>query len=152
MIFYSLSRTGGPNPKTLVRGFATTDTEYDILYTLPNPDRPSVFIPEPYHSDIPEALLITEAVEENLCDDLRQLGRARFNRNFNPATYTQLVERIRFRFPLCANLLLQHTARQSLRSCSLAFFKELGLASRYKRGDPVSVEEIGYNPETGEII
>jgi hypothetical protein len=153
VLFYSLSRTGTKPPKTIVRCHATTDAEYDILYTLPNPDRPSVFLPEPYHDDVPQELVLSLEIEQNLCDDLRQLNRARFQRNFNPASYAHLVQRIRFRFPLCPNALLQHAARQALRSCPLNFFPDIGLLRQYERGTPMPTDpgDVLFDPSTGEV-
>jgi hypothetical protein len=155
VIFYSLSRPspGRSNQPTIIRCHATTDQEHDILITTHNPDPPSVFLPAAYHNDVPQALIIGSDVSINLTDDLRQLNRARGQRNFSPRHYGFLVDRVRFRFPLCDNELLQHTARQSLRSCSLVFFPDLGLMRRDQRGTPLPPPQEGplFDPETGEV-
>ncbi len=152
MIFYSLSRTGTTPPRTIVRGWATTDAEADILVTLPNPGLPSVFLPHQYHADVPQELVIAHEVEENLTLDLRALHRVRMRRDFFPHQQQTLVDRVRFRFPLAENTLLQHAARQALRSVPLTFYPDLGLSHPWERGTPLPPGGGPlFSPDTGEV-
>lgn len=167
----------GPHAPNLVRACATTDAEHDVCIVVPQqwaarpqpsvggsaPVRrpvgtpsPSIYLPAALHKEVPTELLISEH-EISVTQDLRELQRARFRRDFLPHYHGRAMARLRFALPGVTNALLRHAVLQFLRGCPLSMLPDRGLSGLESRDDPpdplvLAPDGTRFRPSTGEIV